>query len=346
MAGLADARHPRRHGGQRLIEQQAVARSLVDGNIFVFIKLAPGYTGLSGQRMIATACGDEPFLQQDLEFDFGLLAAHEADAEIGFAADYRAEHFVGARVEQLDPDSRIAAVIGGNDARQEIVGNRRHACDGHMTQAARGDVADAEQRDIEVVQKLFCAWGEHASYGGERHAARGSLEKPHAERRFELLDAPAERRLRNVDCLRCFAEAAQLHDGSKRLQIVQVEVDAHDPSSAFYAAILHDAGESAHQETTLGKFSLPRDRTEVGAGGRFRRVSGHSWPRGGCLFMAGRCLSLIGATLREPHSIVGRSGPRRSSRPPAGKVNYSASQKPGLCRCEEADQFADLFRPA
>jgi hypothetical protein len=245
MAGLADARLPRRHGGQRLIEQQAVARSLVDGNIFVFIKLAPGHTGLSGQRMIATACGDEPFLQQDLEFDFGLLAAHEAHAEIGFAADYRAEHFVGARVEELDPDSRIATVIGGNDARQEIVGNRRHACDRHMTQAARGDVADAEQRDIKIVEQLFRARGENASYGRERNASGCSLEQPHAERRFELLDAAAQCRLRDVDRLRGFAEATQLDDSSKRLQIVQVEVDAHEPSSAILdAAILHDAGKN------------------------------------------------------------------------------------------------------
>ena len=120
-----------------------------------------------------------------------------------------------------------------NDPRQEIIGNGRHARDGHMTQAARGDVAYTEQRDIEIVEQLFSARGENASYGRGRNASGCSLEQPHAERLFELLDAAAQCRPRNVERLRCVTEATQLHDGSKRLQIVEVEVDADEPSSAF-----------------------------------------------------------------------------------------------------------------
>jgi hypothetical protein len=104
----------------------------------------------------------------------------------------------------------------------------------HMTEAAARDVADAEQRDIEIVEKLFRAWAEHAAYGSERHAAGGPLKEPHAGRRLELFDAPAQRGLRNIHRLRCFAEAAQLHDGTKRLQVVQVEVGTHGRFSVFW----------------------------------------------------------------------------------------------------------------
>ncbi len=44
------------------------------------------------------------------------LAAHEAHAKIGFAADDGAKHLVRAGVQQLDPDARKAAVIARDDA--------------------------------------------------------------------------------------------------------------------------------------------------------------------------------------------------------------------------------------
>src|SRR6266404_2781055 len=116
--------------------------------------------------MIPTARSNKPLLQQDLELDLSLLAAHEADAEIGFTADDRAENFVGAGVQQFDPDPRIAAAIVRDDTRQEIVGNRRYARDGHMAQAAGGNIANTKQRSIEVIEQLFSAWGEYASYSG------------------------------------------------------------------------------------------------------------------------------------------------------------------------------------
>ena len=78
-----------------------------------------------------------------------------------------------------------------------------------------------------LVEELADLTLEVAADGGQRHATRRSFEQPHAERLLELVDAAAERRLREMHRLGCLAEAAQLRDRTKGEQVVQVEGDRH-----------------------------------------------------------------------------------------------------------------------
>ena len=100
--GFVQALRPPRHAGQRLVEQQAVARRSCDGDEVVVGQFGPGHAGgacASGwsRRQAATKRSSS----SERELDVGLLAADEVQAEIGLAARHRVEHLVGAGVEHL-----------------------------------------------------------------------------------------------------------------------------------------------------------------------------------------------------------------------------------------------------
>ena len=54
--------------------------------------------------------------------------------------------------------------------------------------------------------------------------ARSAIEQPHREIGLELLDAPRERRLGEMELVRGAAEAAELRDQHERLDAVEVDL--------------------------------------------------------------------------------------------------------------------------
>jgi hypothetical protein len=113
-------------------------------------------------------------------------------------------------VENLDPDLRVALVVARDHLRQKVVDGRRHASNGHFAHARCSHAADAQKRVIEVVQELLHLAIEVAPDRGQAHAPGGAVEQSHAERLLELFDASAEGGLRDMQRLRCLAEAVEL----------------------------------------------------------------------------------------------------------------------------------------
>ncbi len=227
MTGFADTRPLRHHAGQRLIQQKTVARGFIQRDVILLIELVPGDAASPRQWMIAPARYDIPFLHQGLEIHFGFQRAHEAQAEIRFAIDHRAQYVVGAGVQHLDLDPRKLPVIMRDHPWHEVVSRRGHASNRDMAEPGRGDFADAQQCHVQIVQQALDAGHEPPSGLGQADLARGALEQPHAEGVFKLFDAPAQGWLGNAHRIGCLAKAALLDHGTEGLQVIEVEVDRH-----------------------------------------------------------------------------------------------------------------------
>ena len=120
---------------------------------------------------------------------------------------------------------------------QVVIDRRRHAGHRDLAHARGRDAANAKQGVVELVEQFAHLALEVAADGGQRHAPRGALEQPHAEGLFELVDAAAERRLRQVDRLGRLAEVAELGYRAEGEQVVQVEVDGHRRSSSLMHSV-------------------------------------------------------------------------------------------------------------
>ena len=195
MPRLADALTLRHHSAQGLIEQKAITRGLVQRDVILLIELVPTDAAAPGQRMIATTGDNVALLHKRFELDFGILRAEKTQTEIRLAIDHRTQHIVSAGIEDFDLDPRKLLVIARDHAGHEVVRRRGHAGDGDMAQTGRGDFADAEQGNVEIIQQAFDAGHEAAPGLGQADLARGALEQFHAEGIFELFNAPAQRRL-------------------------------------------------------------------------------------------------------------------------------------------------------
>ena len=86
---------------ERLVEQQAVARTSSDRDVVVLAELRPADAARLGQRVVAPAGGDEAFLDERLELELALLCADEVEPEISLAAGHRGQHLAVAAVRLL-----------------------------------------------------------------------------------------------------------------------------------------------------------------------------------------------------------------------------------------------------
>jgi len=177
--------------------------------------------------VVAPTGRHETLVQQRLEIDVRLLAADEVEPEIGLPAGHGLQHLVGIGIQDPDPDLRVDLVVAADHLRQEVVHRRRHAGDAHLAHARGRHAPDAQQRRVQVVEQVVHLAREVAAHGGERHAARRAVQQPHAQGVLQLLDAAAERRLRQVDRLGRLAEILQLRHRAEGQQVVEVEVEGH-----------------------------------------------------------------------------------------------------------------------
>ena len=140
--------------------------------------------------------------------------------------DTAASTLVGAGVKDLDADLREALAVPHQHLRQVVVHGRRHAGHRDLAHPRRGDAFDAQQRRIELVEQALHLAQEIAADGSEADAPRRAVEQLHAERGLQLVDAPAERGLRDRHRIGGLAEVAQFGHRAEGLQVVEVEVDA------------------------------------------------------------------------------------------------------------------------
>ncbi|MNR61006.1 hypothetical protein D3C85_1826260 [compost metagenome] len=73
MLGLVHALGLTRQAGQRLVDQQPVARGLASRDVVVLRQFGPAHLLLFRQRVIAPAGRNELLLQQGLELHVGFL---------------------------------------------------------------------------------------------------------------------------------------------------------------------------------------------------------------------------------------------------------------------------------
>ncbi len=132
-----------------------------------------------------------------------MLAAHHVDAEVGFTAQYSFEPFVGTEVEQTDADFRVALVIEANHRRQEIEGRRGDARQGHSADLALRQLADVENRVIEIIQQAPRLGQEITPDACQADLAGRAIEQCGSQAFLKFFI----RRL-NAGCDRCSASAA------------------------------------------------------------------------------------------------------------------------------------------
>ena len=185
--------------GQAVIEQHTVATEAADADQAIVAELAPGHLRAFGQGMIAPAGENERLVDQRGEVDLRALPALHVDAEIRLAADHRLQPLMSAEIENADADLRVLQVEGADHRRQEVEGRRRDAGEGDLARLALGQLADAEDRALEVVQQALSLGQEIPAHGSQADPARGAIQQLDAEAFFQFLHAPGQGWLRQVD---------------------------------------------------------------------------------------------------------------------------------------------------
>ena len=102
----------------------------------------------------------------------------------------------------------------GNGARQEILGQRRHAGDGELAALQGGGSAQLLDHDVDAGDQLLGTAEEPLALGGQADAAGGAVEERHAEPLLELAHMGAERRGRDVQ-QQVFIKQMELARGAK-----------------------------------------------------------------------------------------------------------------------------------
>src|SRR5262249_51369136 len=82
------------------------------------------------------------------------------------------------------------------------------------------DVSDAL---LQCIENLNAAFEERVAVDRRLDALSAAVEKPHAERVFEIGDHLGNRGLRNAEVLRRFGHAAALNDRREHMQVPQLK---------------------------------------------------------------------------------------------------------------------------
>ena len=126
----------------------------------------------------------------------------------------------------FDAVVRVARGVLLQDARQVLDADGRHARDRDVAALRPARLADLDQRGGQLGEQPARLRQEGAPDLGQRDRARGALHQLHAELRLEVLEAPREGGLRDVELARGLVEAALLRDREEGLQPEAVEIHA------------------------------------------------------------------------------------------------------------------------
>src|SRR5207248_6827043 len=197
---------------EREIHHETIAARLVDGHEVVTRKLSPRYGALARERVVTETRCDERLAQQWLELDRRLVASGHVEAKLRLAMRHRGKHLVRALVDDVHTNSRKAFVVLPKHGRQEVMHGGGDARECHLSPAIGRYVAYTEQDRVQVVQEATGLACEVPPDRGELDVSGIAVEKAHAERVLQLVDAPAQRGLRKVDRLRAGAEPRDIAD--------------------------------------------------------------------------------------------------------------------------------------
>ena len=170
------------------------------------------------------------------------ISASSPDPEIGLAGKHALQDGARDLVDDADANLREAGVEGADRLGQEIVGGARDTGESNLARAPLGDLADAEKGSIELVDEPTHARQELSPELRQLDPAGRPLEERDAKSRLELLDAAAQRRLREVEEEARLAEAAELRHRNKAADVTDVLVHAYyaviDLKNAFNKSIV------------------------------------------------------------------------------------------------------------
>src|SRR3569832_2782112 len=179
--------------------------------------------------MVMAAGQDERILNQLLEFNFGMRSTDEIDAEVDFSTRDRFQSFIGTDVQNANANAWIRFGKPADRARQEIEHRCRHRSHRDQARTSRANDMNGEHRGLELVDETTHLRQEVAAGHGEIDVAGRALEQGRTEAFLQLLNAAAERWLRQVQRLGGPHEASRLGDGDERLEVEQFCV--HGPNS-------------------------------------------------------------------------------------------------------------------
>ena len=147
----------------------------------------------------------------------------DVDAEFGLAAQHGIGDAGRCVIENLDPVAGAPGRVLLDDARQVVHPRGRHAGDRDVAALRLAGFQNFRKRGLEILQQPLCLRQKIAPDRGQRHRARGSLDKFNAQDRFQMLQASGQRGLRNVQCVGGFLEAVVVSDGNERLDAERVD---------------------------------------------------------------------------------------------------------------------------
>ncbi|OLG46838.1 hypothetical protein DXO89_01140 [Xanthomonas oryzae pv. oryzae] len=158
--------------------------------------------------MVLAAGNHIALLQQQFELHLRRQVAAEADAKIRFTGGHCRTDVTGTAIEQTDADFRKQLMQPVDRLRHEVVRRRWHTRHGHRAHPSGTCIADAHQCHVQIIEHALDLRHEGLADGGERDLARGALEQLDVQRRLELVDPAAERRLRDANTFCSAAKAA------------------------------------------------------------------------------------------------------------------------------------------
>jgi len=142
--------------------------------------------------------------------------------KVGDAVSHVVVHTFGKRLMQLECDAGVRRLVGSDDGRQLVRGDRWRGADGHPAPPQARLLAQLVRHRFELVHHALEADEQGATAGRQQYAAGRTLEQRHPQFLFHLLHVHANDRLRAVQCFSRPPEARKLRDAKKSFDLAQV----------------------------------------------------------------------------------------------------------------------------
>jgi hypothetical protein len=151
-----------------------------------------------------------------------LFSLH-GNAQFGLTTQDRGMHFVRRTIQQPDAVVGVLGRVAANYLGQHMRGHGGDAGQGEVALGALRHVLQALDRSRHVMHDIAGLGQEFPPDRRQLDTARRAVEQLQVQIGFQLLDAPRQRGLRDVQLLCGLAEAAQLGDHHEGLHAIKVD---------------------------------------------------------------------------------------------------------------------------
>ena len=193
----------------------------LQGNEGVLHHIVPANARQRFQCMARREDHHEGQLEQRLCGDVRARRALGPHAKIHLAAGHARQHAVHLAVGQPHLHVRMGVAECGDHLGQQRAGHELRGRDAHHAFFERLQIVDAVQHAFEVLQDLVHQRIEAAPRFRQPDAPRAALDQAHAQGLFQLLDLPAQGRLRHMQRGGGLGEAAGAHQRHQGAQLPQ-----------------------------------------------------------------------------------------------------------------------------